>query len=94
MTANPETYDTIKLPNQGGAIGGPHDVGEVWASMLWEVYWNMVDARGFDPNIATGNGGNNRMIQLVIDGMKLQPRGPSFVEARDGLRDRQRALRD
>ncbi|KAH6571488.1 hypothetical protein BASA60_007134 [Batrachochytrium salamandrivorans] len=29
-----------------------HDVGEVWASMLWEVYWNLVTKHGFSSNLA------------------------------------------
>ncbi|KAH9265602.1 hypothetical protein BASA84_001530 [Batrachochytrium salamandrivorans] len=29
-----------------------HDAGEVWASMLWEVYWNLVIKHGFSANLA------------------------------------------
>jgi hypothetical protein len=78
---NPATYDTIKT----AAV--PHGVGYVWASMLWEVYWNLVHEHGFNPNPygAWTTGGNNLAIQLVIDGMKFQPCDPGFVDARDAI---------
>ena len=61
--------------------------GEVWAVILYEVYWNVVDKNGFDPDWynAGSNGGNVKMVQLVIDGMKLQPCDPDFVNARDAI---------
>jgi hypothetical protein len=81
MTVNPSTYDTIKT----AAV--PHGVGYVWATMLWEVYWNLVDAHGFNPNIYDHwtTGGNNLATQLVIDGLKMQPCSPGFVDARDAI---------
>ncbi len=81
MSVNPATYDGIKTN------GEVHFTGYVWASMLWEVYWNLVDAHGFNPNIygAASTGGNNLALQLVIDGMKLQPCSPGFVDARNGI---------
>lgn len=65
-------------------------LGEVWAVMLYEVYWNLVDKHGFDPNWSntTGNSspaGNIIFAQLLIDGMKLQPCTPNFVQARDAI---------
>jgi extracellular elastinolytic metalloproteinase len=79
MAVNPQTYNAIK------AAFGPHDVGEVWAGMLWEVYWQLVDKYGFDPDFYQGNGGNNLAMQLVMDGLKLQPCNPSFVDGRDAI---------
>jgi hypothetical protein len=64
-----------------------HRIGEVWTEMLFEAYWNMVDANGFNPNLSdTGNQkGNTQFLQLLIDGMKLQPCNPDFVQARDAI---------
>ena len=76
---NPQTYDSIKT-----ALS-PHDVGEVWAAMVWEVYWNLVDEYGFDPDLYHGAGGNNLAMQLVMDGLKLQSCSPSFVDGRDAI---------
>ncbi len=64
---------------------GPHRVGEVWASILWDLYWAFSDEYGWDPDIITGNGGNNMAIQLVMDGMKYQACDPGFVDGRDAI---------
>lgn len=81
MAVNPSTYDTIKT----SAV--PHGVGYVWASMLWEVYWNLVHRYGFNPDFYGDwtTGGNNLAIQLVIDGMKLQKCSPGFVDGRNAI---------
>jgi len=79
LGVNPQTYADI------GTTNVPHGVGEIWAAMLWEVYWNLVDRYGFDDDLYTGTGGNNLAIQLVLDGMKLQPCSPTFVDGRDGI---------
>jgi extracellular elastinolytic metalloproteinase len=81
MSVNPSTYDSIKTN------GEVHFTGYVWASMLWEVYWNLVNAHGFNPNIygAASSGGNNLALQEVIDGMKLQPCSPGFVDSRNAI---------
>ncbi|QBN19949.1 T9SS-dependent M36 family metallopeptidase [Flavobacterium nackdongense] len=63
----------------------PHDVGEVWTAILWDLTWAYIGKYGFNSNIYTGTGGNNKVMQLVIDAMKLQPCNPSFIEARDAI---------
>eukprot|EP00479_Gromia_sphaerica_P007881 TRINITY_DN2804_c0_g1_i1.p1 TRINITY_DN2804_c0_g1~~TRINITY_DN2804_c0_g1_i1.p1 ORF type:complete len:376 (+),score=82.71 TRINITY_DN2804_c0_g1_i1:413-1540(+) len=40
-----------------------HQIGCVWCTFLYEVYWNLVDVHGFDPDWYNGSGGNNRAIQ-------------------------------
>jgi len=81
MSINPHNYDTIKVNAEA------HFVGEIWTAMLWEVYWNLVDKYGFNPNLydAYTSGGNNLAIQLVMDSLKLQPCEPGFVDARDAI---------
>jgi extracellular elastinolytic metalloproteinase len=81
MTTNPATYDTIKT----SAV--PHGVGYVWASIVWEVYWNLVLKHGFNPDIygSWTTGGNNLAVQLVVDGLKLQPCSPGFVDGRNAI---------
>jgi hypothetical protein len=68
-----------------GSINAPHGVGEIWMSAVWELYWEMVNRFGFDADLYNGTGGNNQTIQLVIDGMKLQPCSPTMVDARDAI---------
>ena len=64
-------------------------IGEVWAVILYDVYWNLVEKHGFQADwfdtSAEKLGGNVIMVQLVIDGMKLQPCDPNFIEARDAI---------
>jgi extracellular elastinolytic metalloproteinase len=79
MSVNPMTYTFIKNNK------GVHYVGTVWCTMLWDIYWGMVDKYGFDADVMNGSGGNNKMIQLVIDGLKLQPCSPGFVDSRNAI---------
>jgi len=83
LTENPATYDRIKSGDELVAAR----TGYVWASMLWEVYWNLIDKHGFNPNVYEpwNTGGNNLAIQLVTDGMKIQPCSPGFVTGRDAI---------
>ncbi len=78
---SPYTYDHIKT------LIVPHGVGSVWASMAWQVTWNLIDEYGFNADIYGDwtTGGNNLSMQLVMDGMKLQPCSPGFVDGRDGI---------
>jgi hypothetical protein len=89
MMVNPQTYDSIIATG-----GGEHDIGEIWADMYWEVYWNLVDKHGFNPNIYDDwtTGGNNLALQLLMDGMKMQPCFPGFVDGRDAILAADQAL--
>jgi extracellular elastinolytic metalloproteinase len=81
MSINPETYNYISRSGYEGV----HAKGEVWAGILWEVYWDFVDKHGFYSNWYQGEGGNNKILQNVVDGLKLQPCRPNFVQARDAI---------
>jgi extracellular elastinolytic metalloproteinase len=84
-TIQPFTYDSIK---SGAWIGGsslavPHGVGHGWAAVLWDMTWDLIDKHGFNPNVyeAWDTGGNNRAIQYVTDGLKLQGCFPGLVDS-------------
>ena len=81
---NPSTYASVA---DAVNISLPHGIGYVWNSMLWEMYWNLIDRYGYNPNVYDdwSTGGNNLAIQLVIDGMKFQPCSPGFVDGRDAI---------
>jgi len=81
MSTNPETYAYIRRSGYEGV----HAKGEVWAGILWECYWNLVDELGFSSDWYAGNAGNNQIFQDVVDGLKLQPCNPTFVDARDAI---------
>ena len=63
----------------------PHGVGSVWAMMLWEMTWGLIDQYGFDTDIYNGTGGNNISLSLVTEALKLQPCSPGFVSGRDAI---------
>ena len=90
MSVNPETYNTIRTAT------GPHPVGAVWAEMLWEMYWNLIDGvpdlnlpgRGYRQNLydlSQPLAGNQIALRLVMDGMKIQPCNPTFIDQRDAI---------
>ncbi len=69
----------------GNNIGGAqevHNAGEVWALTLWEVRSRIIAANAGD--VPTGN---QKMLQLVTDAMKLTPLNPTYEDARDALID-------
>lgn len=76
---SPYTYDDVKF------LSVPHGVGSVWCAMLWDLYWEMVDVYGYDPDLYEGSGGNNQCMYLVMDAMKLQPCNPGFVDGRNAI---------
>lgn len=78
---NPFTFADSNDPLQSQ----PHGVGSVWATMLWDMTCDLIDEHGFDADLVRGSGGNNIGMQLVVDGLKLQPCRPSFVQARDAI---------
>ena len=98
MSINPLTFedmDESKTELACAEFGGcseVHNTGEVWASALWDLNWLLINgdggslpARGFDADLYRGTGGNNLALQLVMDGIKLLPANPSFLDARDAL---------
>jgi len=78
---NPETYAFIN----NSTYSGVHAKGEVWCTILWQVYWNFVEEYGFSADLYRGQGGNNRLLLDIVDGMKLQPCNPNFVDARNAI---------
>jgi extracellular elastinolytic metalloproteinase len=64
----------------------PHNRGETWTAVLWDLSWAYIDKYGFDPDIYNGTGGNNKVMRLVADALKLQAcNTASFISARDNL---------
>ena len=79
MDISPKTYNDII------GTGAPHPLGEVWAVVTWDLYWDMVDEYGYDADINNLESGNARAIRLVIEGMKEQACSPGFLSGRDGI---------
>ena len=77
---NPLRYSSIKTLNE------VHNIGEVWANLLHNVYAALVGAHGFSATAradASGAEGNVVYLHLFIDALALQPCNPTFVSARD-----------
>jgi hypothetical protein len=85
MNINPLTYSDVSTYTLQYGYAEPHAIGTVWTSVLWDMYWNLIDKYGFSTNLYTGTGGNNKAIQLVVDGLKLQPCSPGFLDSRDAI---------
>lgn len=81
---NPYTYGNS---NDAGNISQPHGVGFIYATVLWDLTWALIDNYGGvpDPDIYGGSGGNNIAMALVIESMKLQPCGPGMIDGRDAI---------
>jgi subtilisin-like proprotein convertase family protein len=66
----------------------PHDRGEIWCAVLWDMTWNIINQVGsINPNIydATGGGGNTIAFKLVTQGLKLQQCSPGFISGRNAI---------
>ncbi|KAI0003536.1 elastinolytic metallo proteinase Mep [Xylariaceae sp. FL0662B] len=93
LDVNPYQYTTLNTYNE------VHDIGEVWATMLYEVLWNLIDKHGkndgpkpeFDEN-GVPTDGKYLTMKLVADGMAIQPCNPNFVQGRDAILDADEAL--
>lgn len=93
LTTNPHTYTDVN------SISVVHGIGTVWATMLYEVMWNLIDKLGKNnaarPTLnsaGVATDGKYLAMQLVMEGMALQPCNPNFVQARDAILDADRAL--
>ncbi len=82
MNINPLTYGAF---NGGFPNNEVHNSGEIWASALWDMNWLLIDKHGYDPDLYNGTSGNNLALQLVMDGLKLQPSNPTFLDGRDAI---------
>ncbi len=67
-----------RSPAIGTSASEVHNSGEVWCVTLWEARANLIAKFGFTV-------GNQLILQLVTDGMKLSPANPNFLQARDAI---------
>ncbi len=79
MSINPQTYADIATSST------VHQRGEIWCDAIWDMTWFLIRDFGFDPNLYTGTSGNNIAMKLVLEGMKLQPCSPGYIDARDAI---------
>ncbi|MFY0526501.1 myxosortase-dependent M36 family metallopeptidase [Archangium gephyra] len=75
--------DGVALPtgvpmSPGGVNSQVHNSGEVWATMLWECYVALLRAHPFQE-------AQDRMKSYLVNGYKMTPVAPTFLEARDAV---------
>ncbi|KAK0609697.1 extracellular metallo proteinase MEP [Bombardia bombarda] len=93
LTTNPYTYKSVNSYNE------VHAIGTIWATVLYEVLWNLIDKYGknladlptFDSK-GVPTDGKFLTMKLVVDGMALQPCNPNMVQARQAIIDADTAL--
>lgn len=93
MQTNPYTYSSLN------SLSAVHQFGTVWSTMLYEMYWNLIDTHGntdaLTPSL-DANGvptdGKYLTMKLVLDALALQPCNPTFLQARDAILDADQAL--
>jgi Fungalysin metallopeptidase (M36)/Fungalysin/Thermolysin Propeptide Motif len=87
---NPVTYGGVQ---NAITFSQPHGIGSIWATMLWDMTWEIILQDGLigsnniydvPANIADYRG-NVAAMKLVNEGLRLQPCSPSFVQARDAI---------
>ncbi len=84
---NNETYANV---GDATYCGGIHNIGEVWCTAIWEMTWAIINQEGvISPNLydysPSTNAGNIIAMKLVMEGLKLQPCTPGFVDQRDAI---------
>lgn len=74
--------------NGMGVTASPlvHSIGFVWASMLWDLHWKYAEKYGYSSDVmANATNGSTRVLQLVMDGLKLQTCNPTFIDGRNAI---------
>jgi extracellular elastinolytic metalloproteinase len=87
LAVNPLTYANMGTGTIGTEV---HNIGEIWCAAVWEMTWAIIQQEGvINPNLynfsSTTTGGNSIALKLVLEGMKLQPCSPGYVDARNAI---------
>ncbi len=62
-----------------------HQTGEIWATILWEIFWKFIDIYGADDTYQDENSGNFKALYLIIEALKFTACEPGFADARNGI---------
>ena len=94
IAVNPLTYANVGTGTIGTEV---HNIGEVWCMAIWEMTWaiiqqeNSINTNLYNFTTST-TGGNSIALKLVLEGMKLQPCSPGFIDARNAILAADRSL--
>ncbi|RZK63307.1 MAG: T9SS type A sorting domain-containing protein [Hymenobacter sp.] len=81
FAVNDLTYALVGTPDYNDV----HPIGEIWCATLWDLNWALINRYGYNTNLKGTTGGNNLALQLVLDGCKLQPCRPGFIDGRNAI---------
>ncbi|MFA6047058.1 MAG: M36 family metallopeptidase, partial [Phycisphaerales bacterium] len=73
----PRSYPAPRNPAIGNSANEVHNVGEIWCNTLLECRYQM--------SLTDGFAANQVIMQLAVDGMKMAPGSPSFLQERDAI---------
>ena len=67
-----------------------HNIGEIWCAALWDMTWGIIQQENsINTNLynfsLSSTGGNTIALRLVLEGMRLQPCSPGFIDARNAI---------
>lgn len=79
MTINPQTYADLATSS------GSHQKGEIWCDAIWDMSCFLIKDFGFNSDPMVTTSGNYIAMRLVLEGMKLQPCSPGYLDARDAI---------
>ncbi|UNI19444.1 hypothetical protein JDV02_005627 [Purpureocillium takamizusanense] len=90
---NPFLYSDINKRKES------HYIGTIWATILYEVIWNLIEKHGitdkdfpeFD-SAGVPKDGRYLAMKLIMTGMAIQPCNPGMVAGRDAIIDADKAL--
>ena len=70
----------------GQVVPDVHSIGFVWATMLWDLHWKYAEKYGYSSDVMQNTtNGSTKVLQLVTDGLKLQPCSPTFIDGRNAI---------
>jgi extracellular elastinolytic metalloproteinase len=85
IAINPRTLNSSNNPDNT-TTGYRYTIGETWATIMWDLTWAYINKYGYDPDIYNGTGGNNKVMRLALDALKLHAcNTSSFITTRDKL---------
>ena len=100
IAVNPLTYSAMGLgnvapwvlfPATGPTAGNEvHNIGEIWCEAVWEMTWGIIQQENsINTDLynytSTTTGGNSIALKLVIEGLRLQPCSPGYIDGRNAI---------
>lgn len=93
LVTNPLTYAHLGTTGSPWLFGDGievHNIGEILCNALWEMTWGIIaQENSINPTLynfsLANNGGNSIGLKLVMEGMRLQPCSPGYLDARNAI---------